>query len=152
MDFKTPPKNIKQPKSTTTTTTTTTNDATIDNPKGKGKKMLSLDILNGKGTTTNPNKKQQDTTKPIRPPGQEKPLEKVVVDLQVSGRDQIGTTKKIKNKEVEEVFMSIPGNKIGNYNNNLQHQIFTLSFFSFAFRPHKFLVELSNEPAQFIIE
>lgn len=76
--------------------------------------MLSLDILSGKGNQTKkPEAKPKLTI--IRPPGKEQPLEKVVVDLQVCGPEHVGTTKKVKNKEVEDVFMSIPGNKMGKY-------------------------------------
>ena len=74
--------------------------------------MLSLEILNGKSDKQNI---KDIPAKPIRPPGKEQLLEKVVVDLQVVGPEHVGLTRKIKNQEIEEVFMSIPGNKLGKY-------------------------------------
>lgn len=65
--------------------------------------MLSLATLNGKGLAP----------AVVRPPGKETPLEKVVVDLEIVTAERFGPTRKIKNKEVEEVFRSITGHKLG---------------------------------------
>jgi hypothetical protein len=105
-------KALKSTKSTTTTSTSTTTSST-STTNTKIKQMLSLELLNGRGNQNQNQNTKDKPAQPIRPPGKEQSLEKVVVDLQIVSLDRVGLTKKIKNKEVEEVFMSIPGNKLG---------------------------------------